>query len=158
MDYNLENEFTPPEIDSNVMQVKDIVLNADAQKYTRASARWAKFFSMIGYFSSAALFLLLIIGIIFFATREVSTGGFVPMLAIMLPFIAGYLLPSFFLAKYSKALKSGLSFNKPEDIAIAQKHLKNAFLFFGIISILLIISIIVFFSLILYGAVPMLNI
>lgn len=126
-------------------------MTGSAQKNMLAAARWAKFFSLTGYIAVSIFFVTLIIGVIFFSGDSSPIPSAVPVIAIFLPLVVLYFIPSLLLTKFSRAAHKAAKDVDEEALSKSQKHLKNTFLFFGIITILTILTVLGLFYAVIVG-------
>jgi len=133
----------------------EMLITFEAEAFLREAGKWAHFLGIVGFVFSiltviSAFSVSSIVGKLQqtygtgFDAKALSSGlSFMYFLFGILIFI-----PSLYLFQFAANLKSGFNFGEQENLNVAFQKLKSCFRFWGI----LIISFIVFYLMVLIGA------
>lgn len=123
---------------------KQVILSDDALSYLYITAKWTKYFAIMGIIS---LLILILFG--FLAGNRFSDYTELGELGYLLGFvyiIAGgiYVYPILTMIKFSNFIKSLYLYQNSNDLTEALKNLKNTYQYSGILSIIVLAFYLIF--------------
>jgi hypothetical protein len=127
--------------------VFELSIDAESGSYLRETAKWARYFSILGFVCCAFILVMALIipGIIlrnpdFFQVQsQIQTQGMeVGLVVGSILGVAIYLYPCILLFRFSGKLLQALKTNDQSALNAAFKNLRSCYRFFGIISIIVI--------------------
>lgn len=144
-------------IDEGLTSSQDTGLTSGARGYLLEIAKWGKFLSIVGFVFVGLMVLFgLFFGAIMGATMGTVGGAFGPAGAgafgiIYILMALFYIMPIYYLYKYSTEAKNSLMSNNDSGLESALGNLKSHYKFMGIFTIVILSIYALFFVIALIG-------
>jgi len=143
--------------DFNKEEEASVVLTEGLKSGFKRAAKWGNFMAIVGFVGSGAVFLTA-----FYVKRIFNSlsSGFVPggmniggsaLVTFYLIIAVMYLVPSYYLYKFSSKVREALRAKKPEEIENGVYYLGRLFRFMGIFTLISLIFTVLFVVFVILG-------
>ena len=128
-------------MEDNILKTEsDLILTSTDKNNLLETSRWGKFLGVVGFIMSGLLALVSItfMGGTFINPNDIYPGLGASIFIIYLVIAVIYVFPSLYVFRYSIKIKEGINSSDQSRCTEGFSNLKNLFLFFGIMTIIVL--------------------